>query len=72
MGCVQRRARSLIPGAFFMVGSIMFQMQWNAALPAQKAETNYYFAGMTTVRRPARAAPVARCCRGHVPPRTPQ
>lgn len=51
--CVQRRARSLMPWAFFLVGSIMFQMQWNAALPAQKAETNYYFAGMTTVRRPS-------------------
>ena len=51
--CVERSARSIIPGVFFMVGSIMFQMQWNAALPAQKAETNYYFAGMTTVRRPS-------------------
>jgi len=28
----------------------MFQMQWNAALPAQQAHTNYYFAGMSTVR----------------------
>jgi len=27
----------------------MFQMQWNAALPAQTAKTNYYFAGMSTV-----------------------
>ena len=29
--------------------SKMFQMQWNAALPAQQAKTNYYFAGMSTV-----------------------
>ena len=34
-----------------VLGSIMFQMQWNAALPAQQAHTNYYFAGMSTVRR---------------------
>ena len=27
----------------------MFQMQWNAALPAVQAKTNYYFAGMSTV-----------------------
>ena len=52
----------------FVVGSVMFQMQWNAALPAQQAHTNYYFAGMSTVRTrtptpaPARSAATSRLC----------
>ena len=45
-----------------LVSPLQFQMQWNAALPSVTHQTNYYFAGMSTVRsgtstRPHCAAP---------------